>query len=193
MAAFSCSRWPSASPAGTAARLASALDTGNVALERDGFALSLPARVGLVALDEGRGEDEKLPAALIERCGYVVDLNAVGARDIEPGPFDACGCGRRARAFADRLGGRLGHRSPGRRRRRTRGRVAPGAAVCAARSAGGLQRLTGAPAVEDCDVATRCEPRSRAPGDARSRVGRIQWRRGRTAASERARSRATRP
>ena len=75
--------------AGTAARLAAALDDGAVALERDGFALSLPARVGVVALDEGQGEDEKPPPALIERCGYVVDLSAVGARDVELGPFGA--------------------------------------------------------------------------------------------------------
>jgi magnesium chelatase subunit D len=75
-------------PAGTAARLAAALDTGVVALERDGFAMSLKARFGFVALDEGYGEEEKPPPALIERCSYLIDLSIVGVRDIEPGVFD---------------------------------------------------------------------------------------------------------
>jgi magnesium chelatase subunit D len=70
--------------AGVAARLAAVLDVGIVALERDGFALRLPARIGIVALDEGQGEDERLPAALLERCGYVVDLTDVRMSDIEP-------------------------------------------------------------------------------------------------------------
>jgi magnesium chelatase subunit D len=66
-----------------AARLAAVLDTGVVALERDGFALQIPTRVGLVALDEGYG-DERPAAAMLERCGYAVDLSAIGMRDIEP-------------------------------------------------------------------------------------------------------------
>jgi magnesium chelatase subunit D len=66
-----------------AARLAAVLDTGVVALERDGFALQVPARIGLVALDEGYG-DERPAAAMLERCGYAVDLSAIGMRDIEP-------------------------------------------------------------------------------------------------------------
>ncbi len=66
-----------------AARLAAVLDTGVVALERDGFALQIPTRIGLVALDEGYG-DERPAAAMLERCGYAVDLGAIGMRDIEP-------------------------------------------------------------------------------------------------------------
>ena len=66
-----------------AARLAAVLDTGVVALERDGFALQIPTRIGLVALDEGYG-DERPAAAMLERCGYAVDLSAIGMRDIEP-------------------------------------------------------------------------------------------------------------
>ncbi|MGD0053795.1 MAG: VWA domain-containing protein, partial [Vulcanimicrobiaceae bacterium] len=56
---------------------------GVVALERDGFALQIPTRIGLVALDEGYG-DERPTAAMLERCGYAVDLSAIGMRDIEP-------------------------------------------------------------------------------------------------------------
>jgi magnesium chelatase subunit D len=70
--------------AGVAARLAAALDAGIVALERDGFGLRVPARIGIVALDEGQGEDERPPPALLERCGYAVDLSDIGMRDLEP-------------------------------------------------------------------------------------------------------------
>jgi len=69
---------------GVAARLATALDTGVAALERDGFALQAAARFGFVALDEGRGEDERPPGALLERCGCAVDLTEIGMRDIAP-------------------------------------------------------------------------------------------------------------
>ncbi len=71
-------------PPGTSARLASALDTEMVAIERDGLALRSPARFGFVALDEGRDDNETLPAILLERCAYVVGLGALSARDIEP-------------------------------------------------------------------------------------------------------------
>ena len=47
-----------------------------------------PARIGVVALDEG-GEDEAPPAALAERFAYSVDLDGVGRRDVEPGLFTA--------------------------------------------------------------------------------------------------------
>ncbi|WP_294533353.1 magnesium chelatase subunit D [uncultured Rhodoblastus sp.] len=68
---------------GVAARLAAALDTGEIALQRDGLSAVLPARIGVVALDEGR-DDEAAPAALAERLAFWVDLDGVGWRDIEP-------------------------------------------------------------------------------------------------------------
>ncbi len=71
-----------------AARLNVALDRGEVALQRDGLARVWPARIGLVALDEGL-EDEAAPAALAERLAFWVDLDAVGRRDIEPPIFAA--------------------------------------------------------------------------------------------------------
>ena len=80
-----------------AARLAAVLDTGVVALERDGFALQIPTRIGLVALDEGYG-DERPAAAMLERCGYAVDLSAIGMRDIEPADLCAQISTRLARA-----------------------------------------------------------------------------------------------
>ena len=63
---------------GTAARLAAVLDTHEVAIERDGLALRLPARVAMVAFDEGVGDDEKLPAALLDRLAFHVVLDGRG-------------------------------------------------------------------------------------------------------------------
>ncbi len=64
--------------AGTAARLAAVLDTHEVAIERDGLAIRRPARVGMVALDEGAGADEKLPDALLDRLAFHVVLDQRG-------------------------------------------------------------------------------------------------------------------
>ena len=78
--------------AGTAARLAATLDTGQVVMERDGLALRQPARIGVVALDEGGEDDESAPLALADRLAFHLVLDGLpghgpGAR---PGsPFDA--------------------------------------------------------------------------------------------------------
>jgi magnesium chelatase subunit D len=61
-------------PLGTAARLAAVLDTQEVAIERDGLALKLPARLGVVALDEGMADDEQVPTALLDRLAFLVRL-----------------------------------------------------------------------------------------------------------------------
>ena len=65
---------------GTAARIASALDSGEVSAEREGLSLRAPARFGVVALDEGQGDDERPPAALLDRLAFHLDLNDVGHR-----------------------------------------------------------------------------------------------------------------
>jgi magnesium chelatase subunit D len=57
-----------------AARLAAVLDLGEVRAERDGLALRLRARIGLVALDEAIEGDEAPPAALAERLAFHIDL-----------------------------------------------------------------------------------------------------------------------
>jgi len=54
---------------GMAARMAAVMDAREVALERDGLARRLPARFGLVALDEGI-EDEGVAAALRDRLAF---------------------------------------------------------------------------------------------------------------------------
>lgn len=65
----------------TAARLAATLDLGEVVLERDGLTLRTPARFGVVALDEGVAEDERLPNALFDRLAIPLDLTRVATRE----------------------------------------------------------------------------------------------------------------
>lgn len=69
---------------GLAGRLAAVLDSGEVALERDGFALRSPARIAVVALDEAIEEDERPPEALLDRLAFAVDLNGIALRDAVP-------------------------------------------------------------------------------------------------------------
>ena len=61
--------------AGVAARLSAVIDTQEVTLERDGLALRRPARVGVVALDEGASDDEQMPAALLDRLAFRLILD----------------------------------------------------------------------------------------------------------------------
>jgi len=69
--------------AGTAARLAAVLDTGEVRIARDGIEQRHPARLGVVALDEG-GDEERAPAALCDRLALWLDLSTIA-----PGRADA--------------------------------------------------------------------------------------------------------
>ncbi|MBN9205527.1 MAG: magnesium chelatase subunit D [Methylibium petroleiphilum] len=64
-----------------AARLAAVLDTQVVAMERDGLARRLPARLGVVALDESMDTDEWVPPALLDRLAFHVALDTASARD----------------------------------------------------------------------------------------------------------------
>ena len=67
-----------------AARFGSVLDTGLVALQRDGLDTSVKARLGLVALDEGASDDEQMPSALADRLAFRL---LMGAQDEdEEGP-----------------------------------------------------------------------------------------------------------
>ncbi|MBX9965032.1 MAG: magnesium chelatase subunit D [Burkholderiales bacterium] len=65
----------------TAARITSALDRGEIQVERDGLALRIPARFGVIALDEGAEPDERPPAALLDRLAFHVDLEGVPLGD----------------------------------------------------------------------------------------------------------------
>ncbi|MFM9915124.1 MAG: magnesium chelatase subunit D [Rhizobacter sp.] len=59
----------------TAARLAAVLDTQEVALERDGLATRHATRFGVIALDEGLTDDERVAPALMDRLAFSVDLH----------------------------------------------------------------------------------------------------------------------
>ena len=66
----------------TTVHLTSAMDAGEIAIERDGMSLRLPARFGVVAFDEGL-EDESAPASLRDRLAFHIDLNDFSVGDAE--------------------------------------------------------------------------------------------------------------
>lgn len=67
--------------AATAARLARVLDEREVGFERDGVSRRWPARVAVVALDEGQAEDAPPPEALTDRLALRADLRTLSLRD----------------------------------------------------------------------------------------------------------------
>ncbi len=75
-------------PASVAGRLAGVLDRGAVALQRDGIAADYPARIAVIALDEGLAEDERPPAALRDRLAFRLDLADIGLRETEGPALD---------------------------------------------------------------------------------------------------------
>ncbi len=76
-------------PAGTAALIAAAMDSGEAGGERDGVSSSAPARFGLVALDESLDGEDRPQAVLRERLAMEIDLSACHHRDIGDAPaFD---------------------------------------------------------------------------------------------------------
>ncbi|MCJ2081584.1 magnesium chelatase subunit D [Methylobacterium sp. J-090] len=80
---------------GHAARLAAVLDDGTVRVERDGVGQCRPARLGVILLDEGQGEDERVPDALSDRLAFHIDLTDIPWRDAatqeEPPPLAETG------------------------------------------------------------------------------------------------------
>ncbi|MDP1688129.1 magnesium chelatase subunit D [Hydrogenophaga sp.] len=67
--------------AGVASQLSAVLDTQVVALERDGLTQRLPARVALVALDEGASDEEQMPATLLDRLAFHLPLQGAESDD----------------------------------------------------------------------------------------------------------------
>jgi magnesium chelatase subunit D len=72
-----------------AARLCSVLDDKEVAVERDGFGFIHVSRVAVVALDEGVAEDERPPAALLDRLALHLNLEGSDHREKPHVPFSA--------------------------------------------------------------------------------------------------------
>lgn len=87
---------------GTAALIATALDTGEVALERDGLGLRFSTRFAVVALDEGDAPEEAAPAALCDRLAFGLDLGALRAAETDAEFFAATDVAR-ARTLAARV------------------------------------------------------------------------------------------
>ncbi len=73
-------------PSALAARLSGVLDTGEVIVERDGIAAAAPARIALIALDEGVDHDEHVPQSLLDRLPIHLDFTSLVLQTGEP-PF----------------------------------------------------------------------------------------------------------
>ncbi len=71
-------------PAATAGKLAAVLDTGEVPVARDGLYHIDAARIGVIALDEGIGPDEQVPASLRDRLGFLLDLTGIAPAQATP-------------------------------------------------------------------------------------------------------------
>lgn len=76
-------------PGATAARLVAVLDAGEVLVARDGVSLHHPARLGVVALDEGVSDEESVPPGLMDRLAFHVDLNGVSWREVRDAGLNA--------------------------------------------------------------------------------------------------------
>jgi magnesium chelatase subunit D len=69
-------------PSSTTVHVTAAMDSHETLIERDGLSLRMPARFGVVALDEGL-EDEFAPAGLRDRLAFHLDLDRFAYRDTE--------------------------------------------------------------------------------------------------------------
>ena len=94
-------------PTSAAAHFSRALDFGRIQAERDGMTLRHRARLGVIALDEGQGEDEAPPAALLDRLAFRIDLASIDHRAIagpaELGAGDSGGASAFGRTSAPML------------------------------------------------------------------------------------------
>ena len=66
----------------TVHHLCTALDHGALSVARDGIEAQTPARIALIANDEGT-EDESAHAALIDRLGIALDMTTLGIHDVD--------------------------------------------------------------------------------------------------------------
>lgn len=73
----------------TAARLNLVLDRGEVAMPREGLMIEHAASVGIIALDEGLAEDERLPISLLDRLAFIVDLTSFDLRSMLVPAYEA--------------------------------------------------------------------------------------------------------
>jgi magnesium chelatase subunit D len=64
----------------TAAALCAVMDGGEVVLMREAVSGRLPARLGVVAMDESIGDDEFVPRCLADRLAFLLDFDGLTAR-----------------------------------------------------------------------------------------------------------------
>jgi magnesium chelatase subunit D len=74
-------------PSATAVHITAAMDARETIMERDGLSLRMPARFGVIALDEGL-DDEFAPESLGDRLGFHVDLNEIPIREADDFAID---------------------------------------------------------------------------------------------------------
>ena len=72
----------------TAAYLSTALDNGEIQVERDGITARTLARIGVVALDEGANEEEQVPHTLLDRFAFLLDLGDIRYTEAMPSDID---------------------------------------------------------------------------------------------------------
>jgi magnesium chelatase subunit D len=72
----------------TTAHITAAMDARETIVERDGLSLRMPARFGVIALDEGL-EDEAAPASLRDRLAFFFDLNEISVLNADEIFIDA--------------------------------------------------------------------------------------------------------
>jgi magnesium chelatase subunit D len=65
---------------GVAARITQAMDSGEVAIERDGLRHRSATQFGVIALDEGLQDDEGVPGSLCDRMAFDIDLRSISPR-----------------------------------------------------------------------------------------------------------------
>ena len=74
-------------PSATAVHITAAMDAGETIVERDGLSLRMPARFGVIALDEGL-DDEFAPMSIRDRLGFHIDLNEIPIRTADEFAID---------------------------------------------------------------------------------------------------------
>ena len=66
------------------ARIAAVLDHGALRVEREGITLARDTRFGVIALDEGTGEDEQVTEALSDRLAFRLSFEPSGLQRVAP-------------------------------------------------------------------------------------------------------------
>jgi magnesium chelatase subunit D len=88
---------------GTAARLGAVLDAGEVVVQRDGLSAVQPARLALVALDEGITPEEAVPASLAARVAFHLPLDPLSPASTPASSAAAAAATLRARVLLPRI------------------------------------------------------------------------------------------